>query len=81
MKRTLVCSSISPPPSGREAYMCPQIAIYVSSYYYVGVLILLVKQVYPDSPQASRDLYCYICVLILIRICPHTTICVSSYYH
>jgi hypothetical protein len=41
-------------------YMCPHTTIYVSSYYYICVLILL-----------------YMCP----HMCPHTTIYVSSYYY
>jgi hypothetical protein len=43
--------------------------LYVSSYYYICVLILLYTR-----PQTS------ICVLILLYMCPHTTIYVSSFY-
>ena len=62
------------------SYMCPLTTIHVFSYYYICVLIL-------------RDI-CYICVLticvlilILLYVCPHSTICVlillyvSSYYY
>jgi hypothetical protein len=51
--------------------MCPHTPIYVSSYYYVCVLILCVVWERGD---------CYICVLILLYMCPHTTY-VSSYYY
>jgi hypothetical protein len=33
-----------------------------------------------SSPETSAS-YCYTCVLILLYMCPHTTICVSSYYY
>ena len=52
-------------------YMCPHTAIYVSSYAYICVLILLYM-----CPLASS--YCYICVLILVHMCPHTRTYVSS---
>ena len=48
----------------------PRTAIYVSSYYYICVLILLYM-----CPHTT------ICVLILPYMCPHTTIYVSSYYY
>ena len=43
--------------------------IYVSSYHYICVLMLL-----------CVSSYYYVCVLILRYTCAHTTICVSSYY-
>ena len=53
--------------------MCPRTAIYVSSYCYVCVLVLLYMcprtAIYVSS-------YCYICVLLYV--CPHTPIYVSS---
>ena len=50
-------------------YICPHTAIYVSSYGYKYVLILL----YVSSRY-------YICVRILLYMCPHTTVYVSTYY-
>ena len=49
-------------------YICT--IIYVSSYCYICVLILLYM-----CPHTA------ICVLILLFACPHTTIQVSSYYY
>ena len=31
--------------------------------------------------EALPATYCYVCVLILLDMCPHTTIHVSSYYY
>jgi hypothetical protein len=63
--------------------MRPQIAIYVSSYCYICVLIRLIAWTrwgrksgrQETACQAGRFviLYFYICVLILLHICPHTT--------
>ena len=60
--------------SPRTLYMCPHAAVYVSSYCYIRVLILL----YGCRNVSS---YCYICVLILLYMCPHTAMYVSSYYY
>jgi hypothetical protein len=54
-------------------YLSPHTAIYVSCYYS-----------YYECSEAKRDCsttvsvssYCYICVLILPYMCPHTVICV-----
>ena len=50
--------------------------IYVSSYYYVRVLILVYMCPHTTICVSS---YYYICVLILLFVCPHTSIYVSSY--
>ena len=50
--------------------------IYVSSYCYVCVLILLCVHI-----RLYMCPYTTIHVLILLHVCPHTTICVSSYYY
>ncbi len=72
-------------------YMCPHTTIYVSSYYYASVLILLYMcphttmcphiLLYP-CPHATIYVssYYFICVLMLLYMCPHATIHVSSYY-
>ena len=54
--------------------MCPHTAIYVSSYRYICVLILLC--VCPDTAICVSS-YCYVYVLILLYMCPHTAMCVS----
>ena len=46
--------------------MCPQTAIYVSSYCYVWVLILPYMCPHTSIHVSS---YCYICVLTLLYIC------------
>ncbi len=48
--------------------------IYVSSYYYICVLIYVL---YSQAAIHRASSY-YICVLILLYLCPHTTIFVSS---
>jgi hypothetical protein len=48
--------------------------IYVSSHYYICVLILL------HPRQEGSGTRC-ICVRILLYMCPHTTIYVSSFYY
>jgi hypothetical protein len=56
--------------------MCPHTAIYVSSYCYICVLILLYVSSYPALYVSS---YCSICVLMLIYVNPHTALYLSSY--
>ena len=56
---------MQPRPVMAVPHMCPQTTIYMSSYYYVFVRILL-------SLVRVR-------ILLYIHICPHTTIYVSSY--
>ena len=52
----------------------PQAAIYVSSCYYICVLILIyVSSYYYVCPHST------ICVLMLLHMSPHTTIYMSSY--
>jgi hypothetical protein len=60
--------------------MCPHTAKYVSSYYYICVLMLLYMRLVQAAPRC-RGVYAYICVRILLYTCPHTTIYVSSYYY
>ncbi len=62
-------------------YMCPQTAVYVSSYYYMCSH----NRAVPASRRARQR---YICVLILLYMCPHNTMCphtaamyLSSYYY
>jgi hypothetical protein len=69
--------------------MCVQgFALYVSSYYYMCVLIPLymcphttiyVYSYYYICPHTTIyvSTYCYICVLIPLYMCPHTTIHMS----
>ncbi len=61
-------------PSGKSSIR-PH-TIFVSSYYYICVLILLYM-----CPHATIFVssYSYGCVLILLRMCPHTPTDVSSY--
>jgi len=56
-------------------YRCPHPATYVSSYFYICVLILLHMCPHTSTYVSSS---CYICVLILLHMCPHTTLNVSS---
>jgi hypothetical protein len=70
-------------------YMCPPTAQYVSSYcymssyYYVCVLILLYMCPHTNVCASSCCYVCpldTICVLILLYKCPHTSICVLLLY-
>ena len=45
--------------------------LYVSSYYYISVLILL--HMCRDTAMYASS-YCYICVLVLLYMCPHSAI-------
>ena len=68
--------------------MCP-VPPQVSAYYYVCVRMLLcvrmlryVSACYAVSVrQAAGVVVCILCVRILLYMCPHTTIYVSSYYY
>ena len=65
-------------------YMCPHTPIYVSSYFYICVLILL--YMCPHTTICVLILLCMcphttMCVLILIYVCPHTAIYVSAYQY
>ncbi len=51
-----------------DLLLSPSTSIYVSSYCYMCVRILL----YVSA-------YCYMCVLMLLYMCPHTATYVSSY--
>jgi len=55
--------------------MRPHSTLYVSSYYYICVLILLYMR--PHTTIYVSSFY-YICVLILLYMCPHTTIYESA---
>jgi hypothetical protein len=60
-------------------YMCPHTTIYVSSYCYICVLILLYGHTYSSIRThmcKCGNILLHICVLILLYMCPHTTICV-----
>ena len=52
-------------------HMCPHTTIYVSSYYYICVRILL----YGVFILLHVSSYYHICVLTLLYICPQTTMC------
>ncbi len=54
-------------------YMCPPTTLYVCSYYYISS-VLIPLYVCPHSTKYVSS-YCYICVLILLYMWPHTTIC------
>ena len=65
-------------------YMCSHTAIYVSSYYYICVLrgcssLNSASAVYMCvlTVVYLTNICYYICVLILLYMCLHTTICVS----
>ena len=74
-------------------YVCPHTTTYVSSYYYICVLVLLRVSSYSYTTSASTlrlhvSSYYYICVLallyvsslVLLHVCPHTpTTRMSSY--
>jgi hypothetical protein len=66
---------------GTGLHMCPHTAIYVSSYCYVCVLILLCRKCV--ALLLGTGLYMCpltaVCDLILLYMCPHTAIYVSSY--
>jgi hypothetical protein len=51
-------------------------AIYLSSYCYTSVLILLHTCLHTTVEVSS---FCYICVLILLYMCPHSAMYVSSF--
>ena len=61
-------------------YMCPHTAMYVSSYDFLCVLILVM------CPHTTIQMSSQSDELVLLYICPHTAICVlillcvSSYY-
>ncbi len=54
----------------------PHTTVYVSSYYYIYVLILL--YMCPHAPICVRML---LCVLILLYMCHHTPIYMFAYYY
>ena len=56
--------------------MCPHATIYVSSYYYICVLILILLYICPHTATYVPSYY-YICVLILLYMCPPTAGCVG----
>jgi hypothetical protein len=74
----------------------PHTAIYVPSYYYISIRLVLLSLYVSPYCYIYLSSYCYICVLILLDIhqphttirvlillymCPHTAIYVSSYYY
>jgi len=70
--------------------MRPHTTMYVSSYCYMCVRILLyLSSDYYMCPHTPIyvSAYSYMCVLILLYMCPHITIyvssdyCVSAYYN
>jgi hypothetical protein len=75
-------------------YMCPHATIYVSSYYDILVYICAYTHYYTcatcncnraATEHTSTTIYLsscyYMCVLILLCMCPHTAMYVSSYYY
>ncbi len=62
----------------RSSYSHIRVSIYVSSYCYICVLILLCMCPHTAICVSS---YYYTFVLILLCMCPHTTIYVSAYYY
>ena len=70
---------------GRGSYgQVPALLLYVSSYYYICVLILLyVSSYYCMCPHTTICvlILLYVCVLILLYMCPDTAIYFSSYYY
>jgi hypothetical protein len=69
--------------------MCPHATIRVSSYYvsscyYICVLMLLYMCPHTTIHVSSYYYICaliHLCVLILLYMCPHTPIYVSSFYY
>jgi hypothetical protein len=57
---------------GDGADICPHTATCVSSFCFIIVCVLICG--YLSS-------YCYMCVVILLHMCPHMWISVSSYYY
>jgi hypothetical protein len=55
--------------------MCPHTAVYVASYRYICVLILLYLFPHTSTHVSS---YCYMYVQILLHMCPHTATYVSN---
>jgi hypothetical protein len=55
-------------------YMCPHTTIYVSSYYYICVLILRYMCAEMEQPLMHQQ-----CVLILLYMCPHTAIYITQH--
>ena len=65
--------------------MCPDISIRThmmcpDTYSLLRVIRKLWPRVTGNITEYVSSYY-YICVLILLYMCPHTTICVSSYYY
>jgi hypothetical protein len=70
----------------RLTYMCPRTTIYVSSYYYMCphpycCICVLLQVGLAEALNKLGLTYCDIGVLILLYMCPHTAVCVSSYCH
>jgi hypothetical protein len=61
---------------GIQLYICPHTTIYVSSYCYISVRMLL--YMCPHTAIYLSACY-YICVLTLLYVCPLTNMYVSSY--
>ena len=64
-------------------YMGPHTAIYVFSYYCICVLVplymcVIVGRLSEDAPRAAL-LLMLLCSRMLLCLCPHTTVYVSSY--
>ena len=57
----------------RPLYMRPHTTIFVHSYYYMCVLILLYTRPHTTICVSSDN---YICGRILLYLCTHTTVCV-----
>ena len=56
-------------------YMCPPIAICVSSYKVDAAQLCAYKK----ETATYVSSHCYVDVFILLYMCPHTATCVSSY--
>ena len=68
---------LSASSNARIIKICVLVLLYVSSYCYVCVLILLY-----ECPRTAMYVpsYCYACVLILPYMCPRTAMYVSSFF-
>ncbi len=65
----------------RSSDVCPHTTIYVSSYYYVCVLIVLyMRSVCGGAGTTEHVLELVLCICVLY-ICLHTAIYVSSFYY
>ena len=69
----LLCDAVPQVLAAAKKKNClyiPTACEYVSSYCCCAFVLMLLLCVFS---------YCYICVLILLFMCPHTAMCVSSY--